>query len=116
MDNNKISLYKELYYWICFYNKKIKTSSFFSPLEKLPFGMFPLGVEYASFLLFSILITYTFLCFYLLIYAIFRVIGWDVLVVIWHNIDAIGLLVIVMVPFLGIHMLDFFLFFKKVIK
>jgi len=80
-----MNFFREMYYWNYFYNKKIKTSSFFSPLEKFPSGMFPSGIEFASFMQSLVVRLLNLLTLGALIYKIFKKIGCDILEVIMHN-------------------------------
>ena len=103
MDKSGISLYQELYYWTYFYSKKIRKNP-------------PLGIEYTSFLQFLILRMLNYITLWILIDYIFKVIGWDILDVIMHNVDTWFLFIVAMILYLLLYKLDQLLIYKRINK
>jgi len=116
MEKVRISLSQELYYWQCFYNRKLRANlpSYSPPYRILRF--FPWGIEYTSFMQLEGLRFLNFLSFSMFIYYIFRVIGWDFLKVFIHNLakDKSVFLVAFVGFFLLLLTLDlFFIYIKR---
>ena len=65
MEKIKISLFQELYYWTYFYSNKIRKNP-------------PFGIEYTSYMQFSILKVLNLVCLWFLSWYIFKVIGGDI--------------------------------------
>ena len=100
MEKVKVSLFKELYYWTYFYSKKIRENP-------------PWELRHTSFMILLLLRAINFISVYLLIFYIFRELGWDILEVIMHNIDKSDFLIMWMILGFILFGLDRFLFYKN---